>query len=435
MNVQTINKRLFSFISQSPSPFHAVSNMKTILDEAGFVSLEEHADWQINAGQPYYVIRDNGSLVAFNLGIKERDSFRIMGSHSDSPCLQLKPKPDIYEKDYHQLGVEVYGGALLNPWFDRELSIAGRVVYQKNDNTLCSRLIDFKRPVAVIPSVAIHLDRKANSEKIISAQKDIVPIIGLTTDGKICFNDIIQDQFNEEAPSEKIKQILSSDLFMYDCHAPCYTGFNREFIVSTKLDNLLSCFVLVTTLAHANRDNSYMFVCNNHEEIGSTSASGARGNLLSSIFERLLPAPSTRHRILAKSFCISVDNAHALHPNYPEKHDPSHNIALNRGPVLKINATHKYASTGISNGIFKTLCAEKDIQVQEFVMRSDMACGSTIGPLTESNLGLSTVDIGAPSLAMHSIREMTGSRDPMLLYKVLRHFLQRKSLPRVHHSE
>jgi aspartyl aminopeptidase len=434
MNVQTINKRLFSFISQSPSPFHAVNSMRTILDDAGFVALDEHADWKTDIGQPYYIIRENGSLVAFNIGTEERESFRIMGSHSDSPCLQLKPKPDIYEKNYHQLGVEVYGGALLNPWFDRELSIAGRVVYQNTDKTLCSRLLDFKRPVAVIPSLAIHLDRNANSERSINAQKDIVPIIGLTTDRKMCFDDIILDHLKSEVASAKAKKILSFDLFMYDCHAPCHTGFNKEFIVSSKLDNLLSCFVVVSVLAQASRDNSYMFVCNNHEEIGSSTASGARGNLLSSVFERLFPDPSDRHRTLAKSFFISVDNAHALHPNFLEKHEPSHDIALNRGPVLKINATHKYASTGISNGIFKTLCAEKDIQVQEFVMRSDMACGSTIGPLTASKLGLNTVDIGAPSLAMHSIREMTGARDPMLLFTVLRHFLQRKSLPRVLHS-
>lgn len=434
MNAQTINKRLFSFIAQSPSPFHAVSSMKKILDDGGYAALDEHTDWQTTTGQPYYIIRENGSLVAFNIGVKDRESFRIVGSHSDSPCLQLKPKPDVYEKGYHQLGVEIYGGALLNPWFDRELSIAGRVIYQRSDNSLCSRLIDFNRPIAVIPSVAIHLDRNANTEKSINAQKEIVPVIGLTTERKICFNDIILDQLYSEVSSAKIKKILSFDLFMYDCNAPCYTGVNKEFILSSKLDNLLSCYVLVSALAQANRDNSYMFVCNNHEEIGSSTASGARGNLLSSVFERIFPNPSDRYRTLANSFCISVDNAHALHPNFLEKHEPSHDIALNRGPVLKINATQKYASTGISNGIFKTLCAEKNVQVQEFVMRSDMACGSTIGPLTASKLGLNTVDIGAPSLAMHSIREMTGSRDPMLLFTVLRHFLQRKNLPRVLHS-
>jgi aspartyl aminopeptidase len=224
---------------------------------------------------------------------------------------------------------------------------------------------------------------------------------------------------------------LGFDLFMYDCQSPGYAGVNNEFILSSRLDNLLSCFVLVSAVAQASMDNSFMFVCNNHEEIGSNTASGAQGNLLMSAFERLFPNPSDRHRLLANSFFVSVDNAHALHPNFTEKHEPSHDIALNRGPVLKINASQKYATTGISNGIFKTLCAEKDIQAQEFVMRSDMACGSTIGPLTASKLGLKSVDIGAPSLAMHSIREMTGSRDPMLIFTVLRHFLQRKSLPRV----
>jgi aspartyl aminopeptidase len=431
MNTQTLNQSLFSFISQSPSPFHAVRCMKNILDDAGFIPLNESADWKITAGQPHYIVREDGSLVAFNVGLKDRDTFRIVGSHSDSPCLQLKPKPDIYEKEYHQLGVEIYGGALLNPWFDRELSIAGRVVYQQDDNVICSRLLDFMRPIAVIPSLAIHLDRNANSEKNINSQKEIVPIIGLTTDRKHCINDIILDQLTTEVKSTTIKNILGFDLFLYDCQAPSYAGVDNEFILSSRLDNLLSCFVLVSAVSQANRDNSFMFVCNNHEEIGSNTASGAQGNLLISIFERLFPDPSDRHRLLANSFFISVDNAHAMHPNYTEKHEPSHDIALNRGPVLKINSTHKYATTGISTGIFKTLCAEKDIKVQEFVMRSDMACGSTIGPLTASKLGLKTVDIGAPSLAMHSIREMTGSRDPILMFTVLRHFLQRENLPRV----
>jgi len=177
-----------------------------------------------------------------------------------------------------------------------------------------------------------------------------------------------------------------------------------------------------------------MFVCNNHEEIGSSTASGAKGNLLSSTFERLFPNTSERHRILAKSFLISVDNAHAVHPNFKEKHDPAHDVLLNRGPVLKINSSHKYASTSLSNGIFKILCEEKKVQFQEFVMRSDMACGSTIGPLTSSKLGLMTVDIGAASLAMHSIREMTGSRDPLHMFTVINHFFHRKNLPRVLHS-
>ena len=435
MNVQTFNKRLFSFISQSPSPFHAIKSMTTILDSAGFVALEEHNQWEIKNGQPYYITREDGSLIAFNIGTKDRESLRILGSHSDSPCLQLKPKPDIFIKDYHQVGVEVYGGALLNPWFDRELSIAGRVIYQKTDNSLCSVLLDFKRPIAIIPSLAIHLDRNANNEKQINAQKDIVPIIGLSSKTKTPFIDSIQEQLVSELPSVKVKKILGSDLFLYDCQTPCYSGLNKEFIISAKLDNLLSCFVLISVIAQATRDNSYIFVCNNHEEIGSSTASGAQGNLLSSVLERIIPDASERQRTLAKSFFISVDNAHALHPNFQEKHEPSHDIAFNRGPVLKINASHKYATTGISNGIFKTLCAEKKISAQEFVMRSDMVCGSTIGPLTASKLGIKTVDIGAPSLAMHSIREMTGSNDPKLLFTVVDHFLQRKNIPRVLNSE
>ncbi len=435
MNAQTLNKHLFQFIAQSPTPFHAVNVMKNTLKDAGFKALNEKEDWQIKNGQPYYVIREDGALVAFNLGRNNKGGFRMVGSHADSPCLQLKPKADIYEKNYHQLGVEVYGGALLNPWFDRELSIAGRVIYQGEKDTVHSRLIDFKRPVAVIPSVAIHLDRNANTEKNINSQKDIVPLVGLSGDSKESFTDILKNQIIADDSSVTVNDILSFDLYCYDFHKPCYTGFSQDFILSSRLDNLLSCFLLTSAVAQANMDISYMFICNNHEEVGSSTASGARGNLLSATFDRIFPDPSDRHRTLANSFLLSVDNAHAIHPNFPEKHEPSHDIALNRGPVLKINATHKYASTGVANGLFKMLCAEKEIPVQEFVMRNDMACGSTIGPLTAAKLGVQTVDIGAASLAMHSIREMTGSRDPWLLFTVLQHFLQRENLPGVFHSD
>lgn len=434
MKSQTLNKKLFSFLEESTSPFHAASAIKNILLGAEFAQLNEYQKWNIQPGKPRFLIREDGALVAFNIGKKDNSSFRIVAAHTDSPCLKLKPKPDVYNKSYHQLGVEVYGGALLNPWFDRELSISGRISYSTPSGQLESKLIDFKRPVAIIPSVAIHLDREANKEKKINPQKDILPIFGLDPENKKSFADHLQALLAEKIELKGKAEILSYDLFCYDTCKPGYTGINKDFIVSSRLDNLLSCFILANVVSQANTDNSFMLVCNNHEEIGSLTASGAQGNLLESVFRRLYPSPEERYRILANSFLVSVDNAHALHPNFPEKYDSSHDIELNTGPVLKINANHKYASTSISNGLFKMLCQEKKIQVQEFVMRNDMACGSTIGPTTAAKLGIKTVDIGIASLAMHSIREMTGSKDPIFLHTVLNHFLQRDQLPHANAS-
>lgn len=431
MDSTTLNKQLFDFLSHSPTPFHAVDSMTALLDKAGFKGLDEREQWNLSRNQPYYVVREDGALVAFNLGKEDSNGFRIIGSHSDSPCLQVKPKPDIYEKSYHQIGVEVYGGALLHPWFDRELSIAGRLAYRSEDSSIHTTLIDLARPVAVIPSVAIHLDRKANNEHTIDAQKDIVPLTGLSATTKTSLAEILQSHLHETGIQPSPQEILSSDLYFYDCRAPCHAGFNNDFILAGRLDNLLSCFVITLAMTAAPPAHNFMFVCNNHEEVGSATASGAHGNLLDVIFERLYPEPAPRYRTMANSFFISVDNAHAVHPNFPEKHEPCHDILLNHGPVLKINAAQKYSSTGVSNAIFKMLCHETGTPVQEFVMRNDMACGSTIGPVTSSKIGVAAVDIGAASLGMHSIREVTGSQDPLLMYTVISHFLTRDTLPTV----
>lgn len=432
MNSQTLNKKLFSFLDESTSPFHAVNALKNILLGAGFTPVNEQEKWTVRPGQPRFLIREDGALVAFNIGVKENLAFRIVASHTDSPGLKLKPKPDIFHKSYHQLGVEVYGGPLLNPWFDRELSIAGRVSFSTPSGYLESRLVDFKRPVAIIPSVAIHLDRNSNTERKIHLQKDIIPLVGLTLNQKTPFLDYLHTLLNKEVDLSPKSKILSFDLFCYENGKAGYAGLNKDFIIGSRLDNLLSCFILVNAVAQANADHSFMLICNNHEEIGSLSASGAQGNMLEVVLQRLYPDPEDRYRILGQSFLISVDNAHAFHPNYPEKYDSSHDIELNTGPVLKINANHKYASTSLANSLFTLLCQEKNVPLQEFVMPNDIACGSTIGPITAAGLGVKTVDIGVPSLAMHSIREMTGSRDPFLLNTVLDHFFQRDRLPQIH---
>ncbi len=434
MKATSLNSQLFSYLGKATTPFHAVKEICLILQNSGFSCIDEKEEWDIQPGKPYYFIRDGGSVIAFNIGKKNDTSFRILGAHSDSPCLQIKPHADLYEKSYHRVGVEVYGGALLSSWFDRELSIAGRVIFQTKNNEIVTELVDFNKAAAVIPSVALHLDRKANTEKSLNPQTDITPLIGLTGDSQPRLTEQVTEWINTQHGEKVVNEILSFDLFLYDYHKPCYAGMNNDFILSGRLDNLLSSFLAATAAASADRNNSFLFICNNHEEVGSNTSSGAQGNMLLSLFERIYPDNERRYRVLANSFFISIDNAHAIHPNHPEKHDPSHEIFLNQGPVLKINASHKYASTASSNAVFKYLCLEAGVPVQEFVMRNDLQSGSTIGPMTAAKLGLKTVDIGAATLAMHSVREMTGSRDPHLLFLVLQHFFQCDQLPEIQYK-
>lgn len=432
MNVKAINRRLFKFLQESTSPFHAAQSIAKLLEKAGFKNLDERSRWNLKPSQPYYILRDDGSILAFNRGRNPIDGFRIIGTHSDSPALQLKPKADTYEKGYHKLGVEVYGGPLLHPWFDRELSIAGRVVYRCGSKKVYKELIDFEKPVCMIPNIAIHLDRNANKEKVINPQKDLAPVIGLYSAKPFTFHDHLKEFLRKNLGREKKLQVLGHDLFLYDHHTPGYAGIDDEFIVSSRLDNLLSCFAGCSAITNADVNHSFLFVANNHEEIGSVTSSGAQSNMIEAIFERIFPDREQCLSVLANSFFISVDNAHATHPNSPDKHDPEHETRLNGGPVIKINANKRYTSNATSNALFKILCQDANVPYQEFVMRSDMACGSTIGPMTSAKLGLTAVDIGAPSLAMHSIREMTGSEDPLLLVKVLHHFLNVAELPDIH---
>ncbi|MBV5307348.1 MAG: M18 family aminopeptidase [Desulfobulbaceae bacterium] len=431
------NQDFFQFLTDSPTPFHAVAVMAARFQAAGFHKLFEAQEWNLEPGNAYFVIRDNGALAAFTLAAEnhQNQGFRFLGAHTDSPSLQIKPLAGTASHSYFQIGVEVYGGPLLATWFDRDLSIAGRVACTTADNQLATLLIDFKRPVAIIPSLAIHLDREANNGRAINKQKELVPILSQTGEGEsLNFSSILVEQINREHPEKKAAAILAFDLFFHDCQPPSFLGMNSEFITGSRLDNLLSCFTGYTAMIETRTSDSEggnsLMIFNNHEEIGSLTASGAKGTFLQSILERITPDPVARQRTLRKSFFISMDNAHGIHPNFSDKSDPEHLPLLNHGPVIKTNANQHYATTSVSAAIYKTLAAEAGVNTQEFVMRSDMACGSTIGPHTAATLGIPTVDIGAPTLAMHSIREITGSRDPFLLYQTISHYLSREELPR-----
>lgn len=427
MNQDNYNSNLFSFLSSSPTPYHAVAGTEDFLRLHGFIQLQENVPWHLEKGFSYFVTREQSAIIAFTLGSDEEPEygFRMLAAHTDSPCLQIKPRPEIKTATYQQLGVEIYGGGLLGTWFDRDLSLAGRVVGATPDGTLAVRLLDFKRPLLTIPSIAIHFNREANNNNAIDRQKHLPPIIAQSIDKQFPeFRSLLIEQFQLEHPKAMIEEILTFDLFCYDFHGPSYLGMNNEFISSARLDNLLSCHAGMTALAQADRSKNSLLFCANHEENGSTSATGAHGSFIDSVLERILPVPEARNISLSHSFLISMDNAHAAHPNYMDKIDSTHEIHLNKGPVIKLNANQRYATNSLSAAIYKLLCREVGILSQEFVMRSDMPCGSTIGPITAARLGVKTIDIGAPTLAMHSIRELTGSSDPFLLYRTIRQFLR-----------
>lgn len=427
MEFSLYNENLFSFISSSPTPFHVVANMEEYLLQQGFNRLQENSRWLLEKGQAYFLSKENGAIIAFILGSEEEceQGFRLLAAHTDSPCLQVKPHADIRMGPYLQLGVEVYGGSLLSPWFDRDLSLAGRVCCRMSNGCLGVLLVDFRRPLLTIPNIAIHFDREANKGGGINQQKHLPPILAQAVGHNIPdFNTILLEQIRKEHKSLAIEEVLSFDMFCYDFQKPAYTGVRNELISSARLDNLISCHTGVSAIGKATRKKNVLLFCANHEENGSTSAVGAQGCFLESVLERIVTDATTRRITLSNSFLISMDNAHATHPNFMDKSDSAHEIHLNKGPVIKVNANQRYATNSISSAIYKQICKEVEIIPQEFVMRSDLPCGSTIGPITSSRLGVRTVDIGSASLAMHSIREHTGAMDPYMLYRTIEHFLE-----------
>ena len=416
------NSDLMVFLDASPTPFHAVRCMSELLAKSGFTELNESDNWTLKTGDKHFLSRNGSSIIAFTVGSTPLTTagLRMTGAHTDSPCLMVKPQPEIAVKGYLQLGVEVYGGALLNPWFDRDLSIAGRLVYRNKRQQLKQTLVDFKRPVAIIPSLAIHLDRKANSDRTVNAQTDLPPLL-MMTDKAESFRELLADEFLLDG-----EEVLDYEMCLYDTQGAAMLGINNELLASARLDNLLSCFVTTQALIQADATNTCLMVCNDHEEVGSVSAVGADGPFLEAVVARLTESDE-RNAVIDKSLMISCDNAHAVHPNYPSTHDSLHSPRLNGGPVIKVNVKQRYATTSLTASLFRQLCADVDVPVQSFVSRSDTACGSTVGPITAARLGVATLDVGIPQLAMHSCREVTGSQDAARLTDVLAAFFNRSS--------
>ncbi|WP_144821584.1 M18 family aminopeptidase [Marinobacter piscensis] len=422
------NKDLLKFLNASPTPWHAVATMKARLDAAGFEELDEKEDWTLGQNRGYYVVRNGSSIVAFRTGAEDTatSGIRMVGAHTDSPCLKVKPNPELRRKGYFQLGVEVYGGVLMNPWFDRDLSLAGRVTFVDGSDRVRDALVDFGKPVAFIPSLAIHLDREANSNRTVNPQTDLPPVLmQVPEDDTTSFDSLLSQQVASETGG-KVRKVLGYELGFYDAQKAGYVGLRNEFIASARLDNLLSCYIGLRALLDASGDEAALLVCNDHEEVGSVSSEGAQGPFLNAVLDRWCGAGKAK--AIARSMMISADNAHGVHPNYMDKHDENHGPVLNEGPVIKVNHNQRYATNSRSAAVYRHISDELGLPHQTFVVRSDMACGSTIGPLTAASLGVTTLDIGVPQFGMHSIRELIGAEDGHTLFRVLREFMQRKQI-------
>ncbi|MBF8221181.1 M18 family aminopeptidase [Halomonas sp. 328] len=424
-------ERLLGFLQRSPTPWHAVANMAQRLEQAGYRRLDETAGWRLSPGEKVYVTRNDSSIIALQLPRGPLADLRMIGAHTDSPGLRLKPNAAKTAHGWLQLGIEVYGGALLAPWFDRDLGLAGRVHLRRDDGRIQGVLLNVPRPVAMVPSLAIHLDREANNGRAINPQTEMAPVLlqgGQATDFEALIKRWLYEQHGLEGVS-----LLDFELALYDTQPPARVGVEGELIASARLDNLLSCFIGLEALLASDGEQGAVLVATDHEEVGSASACGAQGPFLEDVLRRLNGQLGEGGdegfiRLIQASRMISCDNAHALHPNFADKHDAGHGPAINGGPVIKVNANQRYATNSATAAMFRDLCQAAGVPVQTFVTRADMGCGSTIGPITASELGVPTLDVGVPQWGMHSIRETCGVRDADQLIRVLTGFVNRAEL-------
>jgi aspartyl aminopeptidase len=415
---------LGSFIDVSPSPFHAVAEAARRLGDAGFTELDEAEPWGDQEVEGARFVRRGGSLVAWNqVADRSPDAgFAIVGAHTDSPNLRIKPQPDTGSGGVRQLGVEVYGGALLNSWLDRDLGISGRLVVS-DDGALREHLVLVDRPVLRVPQLAIHLDREINSAGLqLNAQTHMKPIWGEGKAEDGAFAAWIAEEAGVDAEA-----IRGWDLMAHDLQPSGLLGADEEWFVAPRIDNQASCHAALTALIDCGEAPIHTpVVCLfDHEEVGSTSSRGAAGSLLPTLLGRIADACETDlAAALARSACVSADGAHATHPNYADRHEPGHNVQLNGGPVIKRNSNERYATDALGQAIAERACLAADVPFQRFVVRSDMACGSTIGPVTAAQLGITTVDVGIAQLSMHSARELCGATDPQRFIGFLSAFFE-----------
>ena len=420
-NKKNTIEQLFSFIKKSPTSYHAAQTTKEMLEANGFQMLQENTPWTLTPGGRYFVTRNLSSVIAFCLPQNDPGNFHITASHSDSPSFKIKENPELPSGDmYVRLNVEKYGGMLMAPWMDRPLSVAGRVLI-RNGNTIVTKLVNIDRDLLLIPNLAIHMNRDANNGLRYDPQKDMLPLYGDLSDKNAFFQQIA------EAASVDPEQIIGHDLFLYSRTPGTIWGADRQFISCGRLDDLQCAFASLEGFLQADKKKNIAVHCVlDNEEVGSTTKQGAASTFLKDVLFRINLAlggdQESYLMALAESFMISADNAHALHPNYTDKADPVNRPVMNGGIVIKYNANQKYCTDGISTAIFKELCREADVPYQTFVNRSDIAGGSTLGNISNTQAAMNTVDIGLPQLAMHSAYETAGVKDTESLIRAAKVF-------------
>ncbi|RDY25178.1 M18 family aminopeptidase [Romboutsia weinsteinii] len=431
MGKKEFAKNLMDYIYSSPTAFHAVETSEVLLKENGFKELESDKKWSIEVGGKYYVTKNSSALIAFTVNSEsiENEGFRIIGSHSDSPTFRIKPNAEMsVENTYLKLNTEAYGGAILSTWMDRPLGVAGRVVL-KSESVLrpAERLVNINKPICIIPNLAIHMNRNINEGYEFNKQRDMLPLVGLLNETLEKDNFLLNAIANEL--SVDIDEVIDFDLFLYEFEKGSLIGPNEEFISIGRLDNLSMAHASLHSLIDTKGQNGInVTAVFDNEEVGSSTKQGADSNMLINILERVcICLGKTREEFftaLYSSFMISADLAHAVHPNMTDKHDPTTRPVMGKGPVIKINANQAYTSDGYSISVYKNICREAGVEYQEFVNRSDVRGGSTIGPISSTHIDIPSVDIGSPILAMHSIRELGNVEDHYSIYKTFSKFYE-----------
>ena len=415
MNFKHVNEELFSFLDHSPNAFFAVRNMCDLLSGAGMTRLYEGTPWKLEAGKGYFVTRNDSAVIAFKIPKLDYTGFQMMASHCDSPVFKIKTNAEIsVDQRYVKLNVEKYGGMLCAPWLDRPLSVAGRVVVRTKDG-IETRLVNVERDLMIIPNLAIHMDRQVNDGHKFNAQVDMLPLFCEKGEEKDAFLGLIAAEADVPAGD-----ILDTDLFLYNRMPAVSLGLNGEFIASGRLDDLQCAFAsLKGFLESAPADSVAVHCVFDNEEVGSGTKQGAASTFLKDTLHRINSAAGRTEEeylmSIASSFLVSADNAHAVHPNFAEKTDPTNRPYLNKGIVIKYSANQKYTTDAVSGAIMRAICQEADVPCQTFANRSDMLGGSTLGNIAQSQVALNTVDIGLPQLAMHSPYETAGAKDTAYL--------------------
>ncbi len=423
LNITTRNT--LEFIENSPTAFHVVKNLSDMLEKNGFIALSEKEKWSLEAGKNYYVTRNGSAIISFKIPKADFNGFYMIASHSDSPTFKLKENPEMESGAYVKLNVEKYGGMLIAPWFDRPLSIAGRVIV-RTEKGMEARLVSIDKDLCMLPSLAIHMDRNANSGHEYNVQSEVLPVIGdITAKGKL-------SELVAEAAGVKAEDILSSDLYLYNRVKYTNWGINDEYISSARLDDQMCAYASLEGFIESEPKNNVAMHCVfDNEEVGSGTRQGAASTFLKDTLERINDSLGRSredyHTAIANSFMISADNAHAVHPNRADVADPVNRPEMNGGIVIKYNANQKYTTDAVSAAVMKSVCDAADVPYQTFVNNSNVAGGSTLGNISTSQVPVVTVDIGLAQLAMHSPYETAGAKDAEYLAKVSKQFYEREN--------